>query len=150
MIRAIAEGEAETCARIMAASEPWLTFRVTFDECMARLLDPQREVYVAVDGPILGFIILNTRMGPFSGYIQTICVAPEARGRGIGSQLVAFAEERIFRDGPNVFLCVSSFNTRARALYERLGYETIGEIRDFLIAGASEILMRKTRGPLRR
>ena len=116
---------------------------------MARLTDPGREIYVAVDKAILGFIILNTRMGPFSGYIQTICVAPEARGSGVGSQLVAFAEERIFRDGPNVFLCVSSFNPRARALYERLGYETIGELRDFLIDGASEILMRKTRGPLR-
>ena len=150
MIRAIAEGEAEACAHMMAASEPWVTFGITFEECMARLTNPSREIYVAVDNAVLGFIILNTQMGPFTGYIQTICVAPEARGSGVGSQLIAFAEERIFRDGPNVFLCVSSFNPRARALYERLGYETIGEIRDFLIAGASEILMRKTRGPLRK
>jgi ribosomal-protein-alanine N-acetyltransferase len=134
---------------MMAASEPWLTLGITVDEAVQRLTNPDREIYVAVDESVLGFIILNTKMGPFTGYIQTICVAPDARGRGIGSQLVAFAEERIFRDGPNVFLCVSSFNPRARALYERLGYETIGEMPDYLIAGASEILMRKTRGPLR-
>lgn len=41
------------------------------------------------------------------------------------------------------FLCVSSFNPRARALYERLGYELIGELKDFVIDGASELLMRK-------
>jgi len=129
----------------MASSEPWLTLGRTFDACLTLLLDPTREVYVAHDGTLRGFIILNMRMGPFTGYIQTVCVAPDARGTGIGSQLVAFAEERIFRESANVFLCVSSFNPRARSLYERLGYHTIGEIPDFIIRGASEILMRKTR-----
>jgi len=145
VIRPIADGEAAACARMMASSEPWLTLGRSVDACLALMLDPTREVYVAHDGVIRGFIILNMRMGPFTGYIQTVCVAPDVRGSGIGSQLVAFAEERIFRDSPNVFLCVSSFNPRARSLYERLGYETIGEIRDFLIRGASEILMRKSR-----
>lgn len=134
---------------MMASSEPWLTIGRTFDECLALLVDPAREVYVAEEGgAVRGFIIINMQ-GAFSGYIQTICVAPDTRGSGIGSGLVAHAEERIFRDSPNVFLCVSSFNPRARALYERLGYETIGEIRDFLIRGHSEVLMRKTIGPLR-
>jgi ribosomal protein S18 acetylase RimI-like enzyme len=86
--------------------------------------------------------------GSFVGYIRSICVAADARGGGLGSQLVAFAEERIFRDVKNVFLCVSSFNPRARALYERLGYEVVGEMKDYVIGGASEILMRKTIGPL--
>jgi hypothetical protein len=46
-------------------------------------------------------------------------VAAEARQRA-GIALVHFAEERIFREFPNVFLCVSSINPRARQLYERL------------------------------
>ena len=73
----------------------------------------------------------------------------DARGQGLGTRLVEFAEKRIFRDTPNVFLCVSSFNPRARALYERLGYERIGELKNYLIDGASELLMRKTIGPIR-
>ena len=93
-----------------------------------------------------GFVILALR-GPFSGYIQTVCVAPERRGRGIGTRLVAFAEERIASESPNVFLCVSSFNQDARRLYERLGYEYVGELRDYLVRGASELLYRKSRGP---
>jgi len=149
-IRQLASGEARTCAGMMATSEPWLTLGRTFDECLDLLIDPTREVYVAEEGgAVRGFIVINMRCGPFTGYIQTICVAPETRGGGVGSRLVAFAEGRIFRDSPNVFLCVSSFNPRARALYERLGYETIGEIRDLIVRGHSEMLMRKSIAPMR-
>ncbi len=145
----VSEAEAKACAAMMASSEPWITIGRTFDECLALLVDPAREVYVAVEeGSVRGFIIINMQ-GAFSGYIQTICVDPDTRGTGLGSRLIAFAEARIFRDSPNVFLCVSSFNPRARSLYERLGYETIGEIHDFLVRGHSEVLMRKTIGPLR-
>ena len=57
-----------------------------------------------------------------------------------------FAEARIFRESPNVFLCVSSFNPRARALYKRLGYARVGELPDYLIPGHSEVIFRKTIG----
>ncbi len=62
--------------------------------------------------------------------------------------MIAFAEERIFQNHPNVFLCVSSFNPDARRLYERLGYEYIGELKDFIVAGHSELIYRKTLGPM--
>ena len=133
----------------MSSSEPWLTLKRNFDECMDLLEDPSREVYVAVDGAtVLGFVILNMT-GAFVGYIQTICVVEHERSRGIGTRLVEYAEKRIFRDSPNVFLCVSSFNPRARALYERLGYELIGELKDYIVAGHSEFLFRKTIAPIR-
>ncbi len=149
-IRALGgEDEARRCAEMMCATEPWITIGRDFDESLALVRDPTREVYVAADGnQILGFIILNLR-GAFIGYIQTICVEERARGRGVGTRLVEFAERRIFAVSPNVFLCVSSFNPRARALYEHLGYELVGELKDYLIEGASELLMRKTIGPIR-
>jgi ribosomal protein S18 acetylase RimI-like enzyme len=96
---------------------------------------------------VRGFIIVMTH-GALLGYIRILCVDPNTRGRGLGSRLIAFAEERIFREWPNAFLFVSSFNPRARALYERLGYEVVGELKDYIVRGASEILMRKTIGPL--
>ena len=61
---------------------------------------------------------------------------------------MAFAEKRIFSETPNVFVCVSSFNKGAQRFYERLGYEVIGELRDYIISGHSEILLRKTIAPL--
>ena len=150
-IRAIrGEDEARRCAQMMCSTEPWITMRRTFDQSLAIVKDATREVYVAGDADqLLGFIIVNMR-GAFVGYIQIVCVDDRVRGRGVGTRLIDFAEQRIFRDAPNVFLCVSSFNDRARALYERLGYETVGELKNYLIDGASEFLMRKTIGPLLR
>lgn len=138
--------EAEACARLMAASEPWVTLGRGYAASLAILQDPTREVYVATaGGRLAGFLILCL-VGPFTGYIQTVCVAPEQRGGGLGTQLVAFAERRIAAVSPNVFLCVSSFNPRARALYERLGYEFVGELRDYLVRGHAELLYRKSSG----
>ena len=134
---------------MMSASEPWITLGRGYEESLTLLRDATREVYGVFEGDrALGFVILNMA-GAFVGYIQTICVGEEARSRGIGTRLMRFAEERIFRDSPNVFLCVSSFNPRAKALYERLGYELIGELKDYLVKGHSEFVFRKTIGPIR-
>jgi [ribosomal protein S18]-alanine N-acetyltransferase len=142
------EQDARACAAIMAGSDPWVTLGRGFGESLAMLTDPAREVYVAVSGDeVVGFLILNMR-GTFVGVIQTVALHEAWRGRGLGSRLIAFAEERILRDVPNVFICVSSFNTRAKALYERLGYEVVGELRDYIVRGHSEWLLRKTTGPL--
>ena len=135
-------------AALMAASDPWLTLGRSAETCLAVLSDTGKERYAAFDGDAFaGFLILNLR-GAFVGYLQTVFVAPQARGRGTGSALIAFAEERIFSQHPNVFLCVSAFNTGARRLYERLGYATVGVLSDFLTTGQSELLLRKTRGPI--
>jgi ribosomal protein S18 acetylase RimI-like enzyme len=140
--------EAGACARMMAASEPWITLRRDADTALAILTDPGRETYVAIRGrDMVGFIILVMH-GAFVGYVQSVCVAPGRRSLGLGRRLMAFAEERIFRETPNVFLNVASFNAAARRLYERLGYQVVGELRDYIVPGHSEILMRKTTGPL--
>ena len=138
--------ESRLCARMMAASEPWITLKRGYRDSLAIVEDRTREVHVALeDGQLRGFLILNMS-GAFAGYIQTICVAPEARSRRIGTQLVRFAEARIFRESPNVFLCVSSFNPRARALYRRLGYVRVGDLKDYIVPGHSETIFRKTIG----
>jgi [ribosomal protein S18]-alanine N-acetyltransferase len=144
-------GEAEQCARLMASSEPWRTLGRDYETSLRIVADSVKEVYVAYIGAeteaVAGFLILNMT-GAFVGYIQTVCVAPEWRGRGLGAIIIRFAEDRIFRETPNVFMCVSSFNTEAQRLYERLGYRRIGELTDYIVAGHSEILLRKTIGPL--
>jgi len=140
--------EARFCAGFMAGSEPWLTLGVTAEQAFQRLTDPAREVQAArLEGEIIGVLILHLS-GPLNGYIQTIAVHPDWRQRGLGRQMMAFAEDRIFRQSPNVFLCVTAFNMRALKFYEALGYRRAGELPDYLAKGFAEILMRKTRGPL--
>jgi len=125
-----------------------VTLKRDYDASLRFLRDPGRERYVAYSGEHLaGFLILNLQ-GAFVGYLQTICIAPDFRGMGLGTALIAFAEERIFREHPNVFMCVSSFNHAAQRLYKRLGYSTIGQLTDYLLPGYSELLLRKSRGPI--
>lgn len=142
-------GEAEACARMMAASEPWITLERSFEKALEIVRHPAKEVWIVpgADGP-RAFVILDLH-GAFTGYLQTICVRPEERGRGLGTRLLEWAEARIFRESPNVFLCVSSFNPGARRLYERLGYAVVGTLDDYIVRGHAEVLMRKTRGPWR-
>ena len=140
--------EAQACARMMANSEPWITLRFEYEFCLQRLAESSREVYVAVvQEAVAGFVILNLG-GPFKGYVQTIGVMPQWRGQGVGGKLMAFAEERIFRECPNVFLCVSSFNVEAQNFYTKLGFQWVGELKDYVVKGHSEYLMRKTVGPM--
>ena len=141
--------DARLAAQTMASSEPWLTLGRTFEESLAIVTDASKDVFVAHDeGEFRGFLILSPR-SPLGGYIQIVAVIAEARGTGVGSRLLDFAEERIFRESANAFLCVSGFNSGARALYERRGYVEVGVLRDFLVRGHDEILMRKTAGPIR-
>ena len=141
------DDEAAQCAHLMAGTDPWITLGRDYATSLRVIKDPSREVYVVEDEQgVAGFLIL-CMVGAFVGYIQTVLVAHSRQGQGIGSALVAFAEDRIFSESPNVFLCVSSFNTRARRLYERLGYQYVGELTDYIVRGHSELLFRKTSGP---
>lgn len=136
----------EACAALMAASEPWITLRRSFASAMRALTDPGKELWVVEEGGgVAGFVLLDLR-GPLSGYLQSICVRPDQRGRGLGTALIRWMEDRVFRESPNVFLCVSSFNAGARRLYERLGYEMVGRLAGFVVPEHDELLLRKTRG----
>ncbi len=141
--------EAEWCAGLMSSSEPWRTLGRSREQALAIITSPDREVYLArVGEEPAGFVII-VMSGALVGYIQSIAVSPEMRGRGVGTALMGFAEKRIFSESPNAFIHASSFNPRARALYERLGYEFVGEFKEYIVPGHSENLLRKTLGPLK-
>src|SRR5688572_19504975 len=144
-------------ADIMASAEPWITYGRNRDHTYATVSNPQAESYAAVTagggggvdrgGEVVGVAVLAIKVPLISGYIAGLAVKPSHRNRGIGTRLLKFAEQRIFRDSPNVFICATSFNDGAQRLYARLGYRKIGEIADFAVAGAHEHLLRKTLGP---
>ena len=113
------------------------------EDCLARVSHPEYVLLVARTGSAAGgFILLHPRGVAGSPYVASIAVEEGRRGRGLGTALMAAAEQR-FAGARNLFLCVSSFNPRARELYERLGYTVCGELQDYVIDGASECLMRK-------
>lgn len=135
-------------AGVMASSEPWLTLGRGRADALKLLGNRRKQCFVVrAGGERAGFLILDLN-GPLGGYIQTIGVAPEKRGAGIGTAALHWAEQHIFKTHRNVLMCVSSFNRGAARLYRRLGYETVGPLRDYVVAGHDEILLRKTLGPL--
>lgn len=148
-VRALEDSDVEACAQMMRASDPWTTLGTGLETLTGILRNPDRLRAVAVrETGVAGCIVASTAP-PLSGYVQAICVAPAERGNGIGRRLMEHIEDRIFRTAPNVFLFVSDFNAAAQSFYERLGYRKVGELPDYLVAGRSEFLMRKTRGPIR-
>ena len=59
-------------------------------------------------------------------YINAVATFPDARGLGVGSQLMEWAEHRASALGlRGTSLIVSDGNHGARRLYERLGYEEV-------------------------
>lgn len=144
LITAATEAEKDWAAGVMAGSEPWITLVRDLESCLETCRRPECQVFVARQGGRLcGFVILVRRGVAGSPYIASIAVADEFRGSGTGSRLLEFAEDFFRATARHMFLCVSSFNLRARALYERHGYQAVGEFKDYIIDGASEILMHK-------
>jgi ribosomal protein S18 acetylase RimI-like enzyme len=136
-------GDTEWSAALMASTDPWITLGRTYDACVTRLERSGSDLYIARRGDQrLGFLLLDRYGVAGSPYIASVACAAEARGMGVGSAMMDFAEG-LYPGVRTIFLCVSSFNARAQRLYERRGYELIGVLKDYAIAGADEHLMLK-------
>ena len=138
------EAERDWLASLLARSEPWVTLGATEEDCRSTCHDREYLLYVAHrDGRPCGAISLQRRGVASSPYVKSIVVEEGDRGAGVGSALLAFAEDLFRNDARHMFLCVSSFNARARSFYERHGYSAVAELPDYVIDGAAEILMHK-------
>jgi ribosomal protein S18 acetylase RimI-like enzyme len=149
------EADRDACAAIMLDLPLMARYGVTTAEAArAGLADAFggtcRGLVAEEDGRTVGLVIYTLR-GTFvhSGYVRTVAVAPDAQGRGIGRRLMDAVEAAIFAQGPNVFLLVSTENAGAQRFYEGRGYRRIGEIVDYVRRGITEIVYRKTLGPIR-
>jgi [ribosomal protein S18]-alanine N-acetyltransferase len=141
-IRPANDSEVGWCAELMAINDPWLTYKCSVQWSLNVLRWPGSSLFVAYADKPVGFILLHPKGFLGSPYIAAVVVTKEFRDAGIGSRMLAFAEE-IFTESRHVFLCVSSFNPRALALYERHGYAKVGDLPDFIADGYSEFLLCK-------
>jgi len=151
-IRPFRETDVDACASMMVDLPLYARYGVTRDGARAlfdRALAGDSRALVAEDAGVLGFVVYSLH-GTFdhSGYVRAIGVASGAQRRGVGGRLMEAAEREILSRGPNVFLLVSADNADARRFYERRGYREVGEIPDYARAGITEVLYRKTLGPV--
>ena len=144
VIRPATQDERNWSASLLAGSEPWITLGTTLEQCMKTCHDEEYRVFIAIFGPApCGVIVIDPRGLAGSPYIKSVVVAKEFRSQGVGAALLNFAEEWLRNNAKHLFLCVSSFNMRARKFYENHGFNPVGELKDYLIPGASEIIMVK-------
>ncbi len=136
------------CAEIMSRTDPWVKLGMDHAQCLKSFEGSFREVYLLKNGDeIIGFVIMQPA-GTFKGYIQTIAIDENYRGKGYGTQLLKFCEQSILQYSPNIFICVSLFNQKAIKLYAKFGFELVGELKDFVKKGYTELLLRKTVGAI--
>ncbi len=91
------ENELEQCAKLMCQSEPFVTLKFEYEKCKLAVRGDYKEVYlVLVENEFAGFVVLQF-YGVLRGYIQTICIEPNHRGKGIGTALLKFSEEKLLK-----------------------------------------------------
>ena len=99
------------------------------------------------DGRMAGFGIVEwTReRGGLIAYIQTIEVAPERRGRGVGGELLRRMEGSARKAGVRAMgLHVDEGNGDAIRLYESHGYDCVGKAEDYYARGRAGLMYSKT------
>jgi ribosomal-protein-alanine N-acetyltransferase len=98
------------------------------------------------DGRLWGFAIVEwteERRG-VTAYIQTIEVAPEARGRGVGGALLGRIEGSARAAGARlIWLHVESTNAAAIRLYEAQGYACEGRQENYYPHGRAALIYVK-------
>ena len=138
------EDDREWAAAVMASTDPWLRLGRSIDTCRAVLHNPRADVVIAwMEGDRLGFAVVDGQGLAGGPYLKAIAVDAMERSAGVGSAILDHVELRWGAPAGNMFLCVSSFNDGARALYERRGYQQVGVLEAYLTPDADEVIMRK-------
>ena len=105
---------------------PW-----TADMIRSELNNPSCLYLAAVDGDTLvGYIGVQTVLD--EGYINNVAVHPEYRRRGIAAALISLLAEQAQAIGlAFMTLEVRESNAPAIALYEKLGFTTVGRRKNY-------------------
>jgi ribosomal protein S18 acetylase RimI-like enzyme len=108
-------------------------------EDYAALIRAGKVWVLAEGGQVLGVLVM--RPAEDHVFVDNVAVAPGHQGRGLGRELMAFAEARAKRDGlPEVRLYTNEHMHENLAVYARLGFEETGRHLD---GGYQRVFMRK-------
>ena len=115
---------------------PWQQLQPLLDACYPR---PPRDVFervvaashcrqrlwLASDGDgLLGLVMLSPHSK--GGHLDNLAVAPSARGRGIGQQLVQALLQAVGQEGP----AMVSLTTRIPSFFAPFGFQPCGQLAD--------------------
>ena len=123
--------------RRVFGEEPW-TARTFWSELGQ--LDTRHYLVAIADGVIVGYGGLCAY--PDEAFVQTLAVAPEAQGEGLGGVLLqALLDEAVRRRKTTVSLEVRADNTAAQRLYQRFGFRQAGVRRGYYQPSGTDALV---------
>ena len=125
----------DECAHLLASvfnAEPW-NANYTFDTA-------KKELAWTLDVPgFVGLVALDEGVVAFAvGYIEqddereifclkTLCVRPDAQGKGVGSRLMQRLKEKLEKMGVNLSYLTTHKGTPAESFYKKIGYKVSDE-----------------------
>jgi ribosomal protein S18 acetylase RimI-like enzyme len=141
----ISAGTAATLGASFAAMEPWLGYRITPHGLAAFLgvTEPGCARFaIEMDGELAGAVVVREPwlLGP---YLQFLGLLPGRQGGGLGKAVLDWMAAEAPPGARNLWLCVTGSNARARAFYEREGFEHAARLADLVADGTDELLMRR-------
>ncbi len=86
-------------------------------------------------GESYGRLCFFCNVGPWSpqtAQFQGIWTPEDMRGKGLATEALSSVSDRLLTMSPTLSLYVNDFNTRAIALYERVGFKTVSEFQTLL------------------
>ncbi len=146
VLRPLTPERADELGPALAAIPPWSVIgwpaeRMTLG--LKRQLPSVKRFEVLVDGAQAGIVVIQDPFlhGP---YLQLLAVLPQFQGRNLGLRLLQWMEDEARRvEARQLWLCVSTFNARARAFYERFGFEAVAVLDTLASEASDELFMRK-------
>jgi GNAT superfamily N-acetyltransferase len=137
--------QAQAIGEMLAVSEPWASLKFSAASLAGYLMRDDaalRRYVISVDGDPAGVICVRHPWlrGP---YIELIGLSPNHRGKGLGKQVLAWAEAEARRESKNLWVLTSSFNHQALKFYQSIGFYPIGPIQGLVSPEHDEILLRK-------
>ena len=123
--------------RQLFGEEPW-TARTFWSELGQ--LDTRHYLVAVNDGIVVGYGGLCSY--PDEAFVQTLAVAPEQQGEGLGAVLLqALLDEAARRRKTTVSLEVRADNAPAQRLYQRFGFRQAGVRRGYYQPSGTDALI---------
>ena len=150
-ISPMTDSDVDGAAAAIAAGPVFHRYGITHSSAIELLRTARGKIAVAKDdGAVRGVAMYWTDgTPPVPAYLRILAVAEGQRGKGVGRALLRHVESEAYREGPNLFLCCELTNVDAARLYEREGYVKIGPMPSLFVEGITEVLYRRTLGPIR-
>jgi ribosomal protein S18 acetylase RimI-like enzyme len=146
VLQPLAAKNAQRLGTALAAMPPWSVAgwpAGSLTRSFERPLPAMHRFEIAAGGELAGMAAIQHPFlhGP---YLQLLAILPGFQGRNLGLRVLKWMEAQArLEEARQLWLCVSTFNTRAQAFYERFGFEAVAVLDKLASDHADEIFMRK-------